>query len=94
MPPPTPLGTHIGDFAKGQWGHLQNAGKGIAGLLTQDPAARAAAGQQALGGLKGALPTLGGAAALGLGAYALSGPSEEEKRQRMMQQMMMARGGY
>jgi hypothetical protein len=87
------LGQGVSQAVQGQMGHLGNLGQGVKGMFASDPAAHMAARAQAWEGLKGALPTLGGAAALGLGAYGLSGPSEEEKRQHMMQQMMMAHGG-
>ncbi len=81
----------INDFVQGQMGHLGDAGRGIMGMFSKDPAAHMAGRTQAWEGLKGALPTLG---ALGAGAYLMSGPSDEERRQRALQQQMMMMRGY
>ncbi len=78
------LGTAIPavkNFVAGQLGHAQSLGRGVrdmASFGTGNPAAR----DEALRGLKGLAPTLGGAAALGTGAYLLGGDKRRDDQGR------------
>lgn len=76
----------VRNFFAGQAGHLGDVAGGLRGLLsTADstglriPGGFASHGAQAMSGLKGMLPTLGGAAALGLGAHLLGGNDDRRR---------------
>ena len=93
------------EFGKGQWGALKSLGANLRGGLggQHNPAivtsavpganqgiARGAQRTEALSNLGTLAPSIGGLAALGAGAYALSGDSAEEKQRKAM----MASRGY